>query len=788
MGSRKRATENNTFWNESERGVFCRRSREPVRGREKARGACEAQESRILVFGVFGVRSCPNAMARYDDEVVEARRWRLRRQCLYDSMKQRDILWYREQMLSKTENSQVSFFACPATGQVSWDPPGGNFVIPHSENGQLWEISDESRGGIPYNHHTKSGETVWEKPYGFVIPLTVLQSPPPHAAGQPRPVVHHPLSYKKEVRPVQAPGRLQSSASGPIAPTKKSPNAPPMRRNLTTDPNFSIPSRLAPALPPIPGSEASTPPTPTHSHRSFIPSRSPPQSLGVAVERLTRTPPQSPDTPSSVSKVSSKSGYVSASESTRVKPKLKIEAPAKNGPPTAPVRPVPSTPTKGPTVAGKEIGRPVLNMNATLQLSLVRARAARTPIFVDAPPLPTPARIVKTLSTGAHPILWYFAAHRTGFIFRRKVPVGQMMVWQPSPLPTPLLNLSRPLHMDAVLVFRDVQRLMGDSEKGATAGSNTPRLEEARRLLGEGLANGELRDEVYCQVMKQLTNNPNAILSRTFTRFSRNTRGRPGPVDVLAKHCLKRLAAIAKKGPRGKPPSLAEIETASEVITGRSVQPIDVRRATRCRVPFTGAHIPDAEGANCAPVPRRRRPRTRRDKVRVSFAYQMRLDRGSYTLEGVDDPHVPTSLFKLWLRELVDPLVPSEMYNDCIAFAGDAEACCAAVERLPTANRRVVLFVIGFLQLFLDERVLAATKMTSANLALVMAPNLLRCGSDSMTIVFNDAQYEQAFVHNLLLHLNCGEIDAQYVPQHGLGAVPSAALRASKSRNRRARS
>ena len=106
-------------------------------------------------------------------------------------------------------------------------------------------------------------------------------------------------------------------------------------------------------------------------------------------------------------------------------------------------------------------------------------------------------------------------------------------------------------------------------------------------------------------------------------------------------------------------------------------------------------------------------------------ALKMRLDPRSYTLEGVDGPHVPASLFKLWLRELVYPLVPSEMYNDYIAFANDAEACCAAVERLPTANRRMVLFVISFLQLFLDERVLATTKMTSANLALVMAPNLL---------------------------------------------------------------
>ncbi|KAH9027308.1 hypothetical protein EDB85DRAFT_2148575 [Lactarius pseudohatsudake] len=749
--------------------------------------------------------------------------------------------------------SQVSFFACPATGQVSWDPPVGNFVLPPSENGEWWEIGDESRGGIPYYYHTKSGETVWEKPDGFVIPLTVLQntalgrrlsksfsstpdqSPPPHAAGQqPRPVVHHARSYKKEVRPVQAPGRLQSSASGPIAPTKKSPNAPPMRRNLTTDPHFSTPSRLAPALPPIPGSEASTPPTPTHSHRSFIPSRSPPQSLGVAVERLTRTPPQSPDTPSSVSKVSSESGYVSAPESTHVKPKLKIEAPAKNGPPTAPVRPMPSTPTKGPTVAGKEIGRPVLNMNATLQLSPVRARAARTPIFVDAPPLPVPARTVKTLSTGAHPILpqdlasdiqqfvesdfaqQYFATHRTGFIFKRKVPVDQMMVWQRNPLTTPLLNLSRPLHKDAVRVFRAVQRLMGDSEKGATAGSNTPRLEEARWLLGEGLANGELRDEVYCQVMKQLTNNPNAdstfrgwqllcVLLVTFPPsknfepylhafLSQHTGMTQGRVDVLAKHCLKRLAAIAKKGPRGKPPTLAEIETASDAAFNPSTfgEPLDAvfrlqeRTYPTQRVPIVLPFLADgvlalggtkSEGIFRIPG----------DSDAVA-ALKMRLDRGSYTLEGVDDPHVPASLFKLWLRELVDPLVPSEMYNDCIAFAGDAEACCAAVERLPTANRRVVLFVISFLQLFLDERVLAATKMTSANLALVMAPNLLRCGSDSMAIVFNNAQYEQAFVHNLLLHLNCGEIDAQYVPQHGLGAVLSAAPRTSKSRNRRAHS
>jgi len=53
-----------------------------------------------------------------------------------------------------------------------WTPP---CRLPPSENGEWWEIGDESRGGIPYYYHTKTGETVWEKPDGFVIPLTVLQ-------------------------------------------------------------------------------------------------------------------------------------------------------------------------------------------------------------------------------------------------------------------------------------------------------------------------------------------------------------------------------------------------------------------------------------------------------------------------------------------------------------------------------------------------------------------------------------------------------------------------------------
>lgn len=118
---------------------------------------------------------------------------------------------------------------------------------------------------------------------------------------------------------------------------------------------------------------------------------------------------------------------------------------------------------------------------------------------------------------------------------------------------------------------------------------------------------------------------------------------------------------------------------------------------------------------------------------------KLRIDKGHYNLEGVEDPFVLASLMKLWLRELCDPLVPEEMYNDCIANSKDPEACIQLVRRLPTINRRVVLFLISFLQLFLDEKIQSVTKMTSPNLALVMAPNLLRCNSESMAVVYTNA-------------------------------------------------
>jgi len=74
-----------------------------------------------------------------------------------------------------------------------------------------------------------------------------------------------------------------------------------------------------------------------------------------------------------------------------------------------------------------------------------------------------------------------------------------------------------------------------------------------------------------------------------------------------------------------------------------------------------------------------------------------KIDRWELPSETVD-AHAPASLLKLWYRELYEPLIPDNLYSECVTHHDQPEAVLAIVQRLPVLNRLVLSYLVRFLQ------------------------------------------------------------------------------------------
>jgi len=89
----------------------------------------------------------------------------------------------------------------------------------------------------------------------------------------------------------------------------------------------------------------------------------------------------------------------------------------------------------------------------------------------------------------------------------------------------------------------------------------------------------------------------------------------------------------------------------------------------------------------------------------------------------------------------------------------DPEASIRIVSLLPDINKKVLYYLVRFLQIVADPENQKKTKMTVNNLAMIFAPNFLRCESDlDATTMINNAKIEQDYVKNLILHLGMAPV------------------------------
>ncbi|XP_012425596.4 rho GTPase-activating protein 39 isoform X1 [Taeniopygia guttata] len=395
-------------------------------------------------------------------------------------------------------------------------------------------------------------------------------------------------------------------------------------------------------------------------------------------------------------------------------------------------------------------------------------------------------------------------------IFRRRISISNMLSWNGGSIKKPMLITSnRTIKKEACEMFKLVQSYMGDRQ------TRMDRNHVALVTVTKCWSMQGLRDELYIQLIRQTTDNvcyrslawgwelmaislaffspspkfqsylegyiyrhldsdkkiaqhikelvdlKNKKITKSRKKRKQNTEDEGLPISTYAKYCYRKLHKVAvtggKKGLRK--PTVEEIKHARNAILtpslfGSSLEEIMLRQQDM----YPGNKLPWVQTQLSQQVLALGGEQTEgifRIPGDIDEVNALKLQVDQWRIpNSLSDPNIPASLLKLWYRELEEPVIPQQFYKECISNYENPDAAVAVVQLLPELNRLVLCYLIHFLQIFAQPSNVSRTKMDVNNLAMVMAPNCLRCQSDDPRIIFENTRKEMSFLRMLIVHLD----------------------------------
>jgi len=369
----------------------------------------------------------------------------------------------------------------------------------------------------------------------------------------------------------------------------------------------------------------------------------------------------------------------------------------------------------------------------------------------------------------------FFQTRKRG-VFKRSVPIKELLTFQKD-MTAPLLDLRNKPDLNAIalrmfqliLTYQGLKKPLKPSEEIGTA----------KEILREALREGQIRDEIYCQLCKQTCETPSTDVlykgwelmsvcctifppTRNFEEWLRkylweHTKCTDTRQASFAMFCVRKLDFICQAPPSARMPSDYEIELIREAPFGFPQFGVSLQEIMIFQKQNGNLHldVPQVLVVLCLGIARLSGHsalgifRVKGDSKKM-HEIKMEIECNKWKLETCKNPHDLASLLKVWLRELSEPLISSELQKRLHSVAHSTSETLEAINTIPPLNKMCLLYLFDFLRSFLESSVIEQTKMGLSNIASLFAPNLFRTPEHQVSV--ENSKLENNIVEILLLH------------------------------------